>query len=413
MELETGTIFLAGLATFASPCVLPLIPIYLSVLMGGALGDGEEISPRARMRLFVNGFSFIMGFTVVFILLGLTATALGASLLENRLLLQQLGGLLVFVFGLKFLGWLHISFLEREKRFHLSGGGKRIGPLGAFTMGLTFAFGWTPCIGPVLGAILTYTAVSTAHISEGALNLLVYSAGIGVPLLVVAVLAGGGVTLLNRIKRFIPRIEKATGVALAVIGVLMVTDNITLLGFGIGEDASAEMSVDLAHEAKANALEHPSPRIAQASPGADHAAPTSDPGAEACDGAGEYCEADPVTAADLAAADSAAAAKNVGEARVLFFHKPDCPNCHKIAPLVAALGQTCSGRGLRVERVDISESANKGFANKRGVRGTPTLVFEDVDGTEVARFVGGVTFDQVHEALAVLTGERCADFTPL
>ena len=407
MELEIGTIFLAGLATFASPCVLPLIPIYLSVLMGGALGDGEEITPRARVRLVVNGLSFILGFTVVFALLGLTATALGRTLLENRLLLQQLGGLLVFVFGLKFLGWLHIELLEREKRFHLNGGGgRRIGPVGAFTMGLTFAFGWTPCIGPVLGAILTYAAVSSENIADGALKLIVYSAGIGLPLLAVAILAGSGVSLLNRIKRFIPKIEKATGATLVIIGVLMVTDNVGILGMGIGDDASAELSIDLSHEASPPAG---GVRIAQATPEAS--APDD---AVACDGSAEACDIAPASAFELALSEAAPApAAHAGEARALYFHQPHCPNCLKLAPIIAAMTQTCSGQGLRVEKIDVSQGPNKALAARRGVRGTPTLVFEDSDGTEVARFVGGIDLAQVHEALAVLTGERCADFTPL
>jgi cytochrome c-type biogenesis protein len=386
-----------------------MIPIYLSVLMGGTLGQGEEITPRARVRLMVNGLSFILGFTAVFVLLGLTATALGRFMLENRLLFQQLGGLLVFVFGLKFLGWLRIDALEREKRIHLDGGGgRRLGAVGAFTMGLTFAFGWTPCIGPVLGAILTFTAVSADGIWDGAWNLFVYAAGIGVPLLLVAVLAQRGVGLLNRIKRFIPKIEKTTGVILVAMGVLMVTDNTTLLTFGVGEDASAELSIDLAHDAATPAAAAASPQIAQA------ASAPGEPGqAVACDGSAEACDIAPPSPFEVAMSEaSPALAAHVGEARALYFHQPNCPNCLKLAPIIAAMTQTCSGQGLRVEKIDVSQGPNKALAAKRGVRGTPTLVFEDADGTEVARFVGGVDLTQVHEALAVLTGERCADFTP-
>ena len=414
MELETGTIFLAGLATFASPCVLPMIPIYLSVLMGGTLGQGEEITPRARVRLVVNGLSFILGFTAVFVLLGLTATALGRFMLTNRLVFQQIGGLLVFVFGLKFLGWLRIEFLEREKRIQVDrSGGGGLGPVGAFVMGLTFAFGWTPCIGPVLGAILTFTAVSATSAADGAWNLFVYAAGVGAPLLVVALLAQRGVGLLNRIKRFIPKIEKATGTILVVMGVLMVTDSTSVLTFGVGDDASAALSVDLAHDASVPSASAPGPRLAAALPAASGAAYAGDP-ASACAGPGAVCDIAPASPFEVAldeAAPTPPAA--IGEAHALYFHQPHCPNCLKLAPMINALSDTCAGKGLRVDRIDVSEGRNKKLAAARGVRGTPTLVFVDADGTEIARFVGGVDLAQLHDAVTLLTGDRCSDFTPL
>ena len=411
MVLETGTIFLAGLATFASPCVLPMIPIYLSVLMGGSLSDGEEITPRARMRLLLNGLSFILGFTVVFILLGLTATALGQFMLTHRLLFQQLGGLLVFVFGLKFLGWLHIDILEREKRIQLAGRpAGRLGPVGSFVMGLTFAFGWTPCIGPVLGAILTFTAVNATSLGDGVWNLFVYAAGIGTPLLVVALLAHRGVGLLNRVKRFIPKIEKTTGALLVAMGVLMVTDNTTLLTFGVGEDASADMSVELASgdgsPATATAAA-PTTHAAGAKP--DTATAFGAEPAKACTG-GEVCDIAP---GDEASAASAASHEVTPGRRALYFWQPNCPSCLKLAPVIAAMSQTCSGKGLDVSKIDVSRTENKGEAARRGVRGTPTLVFVDDDGTEVARLVGAVDLAQVHDAVAVLMGDQCADFTRL
>lgn len=418
MELTAGAIFLAGLATFLSPCVLPMIPIYLSVLMGGSMNKDDEVDARARVRLLLNGTMFILGFGAVFVLLGLTATALGSFMLENRLLFQQLGGLLVFVFGLKFMGWLHIQALETERRLQFGGGGGRLGPVGSLVMGFTFAFGWTPCIGPVLGAILTYTAVSTSNLSDGAFNLLMYAAGIATPLFIVALLAQQGVGLLNKVKRFIPKFEKATGVALLAMGVLMVTDSTSLLTFGIGEDASAELSMKVAATADPSGAKNAAAvKLAQADPktATDAVHVGGGPGGAAGAGEAGMCTGEGETCGIAPAADSDGPVASLqGEgARVLYFHQPHCPNCLKLAPVINAMTATCTGKGLQVQKVDVSQGPNKRFAAKKGVRGTPTLVFVDGDGTEVARLVGAVSLDQIHDATAVLMGDQCRDFSTM
>ena len=397
MNLASGTLFLAGLATFASPCVLPMIPIYLTVLMGGST-DAAGPSRGARLRLLLNGFMFVLGFTIVFVAMGLAATAVGRFFMQHRLLFQQLGGLLVFAFGLKFLGWLHIDALEREKRFHLSAG-RRIGPLGALAMGLTFAFGWTPCIGPVLGAVLTFTAVSTTAVGEGALNLLLYAAGIGLPLLALALLAQQGARLLDRVKRFIPRIERATGVVLVAMAVLMVTDSTAILMFGVGEESSAGLSRDLVAQAT----------VAEGAAGIAHAGERV--GAAACEAGSPTC-ALPGDGRDSAGPEPAFLPIGDGPL-VAFFHRPDCPACLRMAPIIAAMTETCAGKGLHVEKVDVSSRPQRALAAEMAVRGTPTLLFLDHEGTEVARLVGASGLDAVSQAVAILMGEACADFSTL
>lgn len=411
MTIAAGTIFLTGLATFASPCVLPMIPIYLSVLTGGAV-TAAEAKGWGRLRLLANALAFVLGFTVVFVALGLTATAMGRFLLEHRLLFQQLGGLVVFLFGLKFMGWLHVAALEREKRFHLAPSGG-MSPPTAFVMGLTFAFGWTPCVGPILGGVLMYTSVSTSSMWEGAANLALYSAGIALPLLAIALLAQPGLRFLNRIKRHIPRIEKVTGVVLMAVAVLMITDSTTLLSFGLGEDSAAGLSVEMVSEAQPAADEPLELASAVTEPVFGAAA-----AAETCGAETSACGFEP-DAADLASAEGAfggvSAPPGAGDARatVLYFYSPNCPACMKMAPLIEAMKRTCSGRGLDLVKINLATRENRARAARSGVRGTPTIVFLDPAGAEVARLIGAVDFDTLHGATAAVMGEACADFSPL
>lgn len=407
MNLAFGTVFLAGLLTFLSPCVLPLIPVYLSVLLGGGSLELQEEGQRKRLRLLLNGAMFVAGFAVVFMLLGLTATAVGRFLIRYRLLFQQIGGLLVFLFALKFLGWLHIPILDREKRIQLDNS-RGMSPRAAFLMGLTFAFGWTPCIGPVLGAVLTFTAVSTNSFVEGAALLLSYAAGVGIPLLVVAALAQPGIRLLNKVKRHIPKLEKATGVVLVAMAVLMVTDHVSLLTFDMGEDSTTSISSKLVDEmprqrGETSGLTATAPRT-----GLDESAPWEKTAeAQACTDDG---------GCDIGAQPDAAGASATTLPRgpiVVDFFKPKCPACLRMAPLIDSLHETCSGRGLRVEKLNVENPAHRALAADLAVVGTPTLLFIDENGNEVSRLVGTVDFDTLHNSLAVLMGETCQDFTPL
>jgi cytochrome c-type biogenesis protein len=407
MSLATGTIFLAGLLTFLSPCVLPLIPIYLSVLLGGSIEDLEALEStakaRGRWKLLRNGAMFVLGFSMVFILLGMSASALGRFLSAHRLLFQQLGGLLVFLFGLKFIGWLHLDALNRERRFNLAPK-KGLGMLGALVMGFTFAFGWTPCIGPVLGAVLTFTATATDSVLDGAWYLLVYALGIGFPLLLLAVLAQPGIRLLNRVKRHIPKIEKATRVILLAMAVLMVTDSTSMLTFNSfagTDELSRETVHKLGGPERTGAKTRP-PRAGASGKTLDGAA----------DDGGSCEEATGCGLGDEEAFDSAMTedfSLPQGPA-VIDFYKPDCPACLKLVPLLNSMEATCAEKGMDLYRLDVSHPENRAFAASLGVVGTPTLVFVDADGVEVTRLVGAVDHAALQNAIDVIMGSECRNF---
>ena len=407
MSVASGTIFLAGLLTFLSPCVLPLIPIYLSVLLGGSieeLGSMEATAQtRGRWKLLLNGVMFILGFTMVFVLLGMSASALGRFLSVHRLLFQQIGGLLVFMFGLKFLGWLHMDILERERRFNLAPT-KGLGMFGALVMGFTFAFGWTPCIGPVLGAVLTFTATATDNVFDGAWYLFLYAMGVGLPLLLLAVVAQPGIRFLNRIKRHIPKLEKATGVVLLAMAVLMVTDSTALLTFDsfAGTDALSRDTVHKLGVTERRGGKTRPPRTVVSSRGSAEA--TADGGscdeAQGC-GLGEQEFFDASMMEDFTLPEGPA---------IIDFYKPDCPACLKLVPILNSLESTCVERGMDLYRLDVSHPENRAFAAALGVVGTPTLLFIDRDGIEVSRVVGAVDLNTIQSALEVIMGSECRDF---
>ena len=199
----------AGLLSFLSPCVLPIVPPYLAYMSGISMSDmtGEGDRPR---RPIVPALFFVLGLSTVFLLLGFTASAFGAFFLQNQLLFARIAGLVVIVFGLHFLGVFRIRFLDQEAR--LDAGDRGGSAFGAYVLGLAFAFGWTPCIGPQLGAILSLAA-SEASVVRGTSLLAVYAAGLGIPFLLVAVFIGRAVGVLNRIKPYMGMIRFKTPTA--------------------------------------------------------------------------------------------------------------------------------------------------------------------------------------------------------
>ncbi len=404
MDLALTTIFVSGLLTFASPCVLPLIPIYLGVLLGGSIDEVE--SGGSRFRLLLNGTFFVLGFLIVFTLAGLTASAMGRFLVSHRLLFQQLGGLAVFFFGLKFLGLVKVEFLDREKRFQLGPKGKMT-PFGALLIGITFAFGWTPCVGPILGSILTFTAVSANSMATGAFYLFVYGLGIGIPLLLVALFAQQGVSLLRKVQRFIPKFEKATGAVLVAVAVLMVTDNIGFLTFDPSGGSSSDISQNIVRSAPHGASGTGS-YLATADD-ANHTS-ASQP-SEQCTEESESCG---IAGSDDPFAPAPTTASSLFAGPVLLkFVQPDCPACLKMVPIMDLLHHSCSGKGLRIETIDISFPENRNLARSLAVMGTPTMLFFDENGNEVSRLVGAQNVEALHQAMAVLMGEQCAEFSRL
>ncbi len=221
--------FTAGLLSFLSPCVLPLIPSYVGFITGMSFSDltGEEDRARILRISIINSLLFILGFTLVFILLGATATAIGTSLNRYQNIIRWVGGVLVIILGVHFTGLINIKFLQVEKRLHLQN--RPLGYVGAVLIGMAFAAGWTPCIGPILGSILMVAATQT-EIIKGMSLLAVYSLGFGIPFLLSAIALNKFLTTYKKLSRHIPKIIVASGVILIVIGLLIITNNLSMLG---------------------------------------------------------------------------------------------------------------------------------------------------------------------------------------
>jgi cytochrome c-type biogenesis protein len=214
--------FAAGLLSFLSPCVLPLVPSYIGFLTGMSL---SEMGGRRRLALG-HALLFVLGFSLIFVLLGASATALGRALNYYQLWLQRIGGVLIIGFGLVCLGVFKVGFLSQERRVQLEQ--KPVGYLGSALVGMAFGAGWTPCIGPVLGAILGLAA--TAHdLSRGMLLLAAYSVGLALPFLVAAVALDAFLDWFQRFRRYLPWVMRVSGVLLVFVGVLMVTGEFTRL----------------------------------------------------------------------------------------------------------------------------------------------------------------------------------------
>lgn len=214
--------FAAGVLSFLSPCVLPLVPSYLGFITGMSI---EEMSDRRRTAM-THAFLFVTGFSLVFILVGLSATALGRALNFNSIWLARIGGVMIILFGVYLLGIFQLPFLEREKRLHLEN--KPLGYLGSVLVGMAFAAGWTPCIGPVLGGILTM-ASTQQDLARGAGLLAVYSAGLAIPFLVTAWAVESFFQWFEKFRRFLPLVQKASGALLILVGVLLVSGQFTRL----------------------------------------------------------------------------------------------------------------------------------------------------------------------------------------
>ena len=229
-ELTLPAIAFAGLLSFLSPCVLPLVPPYLSFLAGSGVAElakGGEADGALRRRAVLAAAFFVLGFSTVFVALGAGASLVGSLLRAYSHVLSQIAGVAIIGMGLHFLGVFRIGFLAREARIEAGGGG---GPGGAFLMGLAFAFGWTPCIGPVLAGVLA-VAGSEATVARGAGLLAVYSLGLGVPFLLAAFAMGPFLRFLARFRRHIGWIEKAMGAFLVLTGIAFLTGTISQFGF--------------------------------------------------------------------------------------------------------------------------------------------------------------------------------------
>lgn len=230
MELNVVTLgiaFVAGVLSFVSPCCLPLVPAYLSYITGVSIEDfSKEAIANRRMQVILNAAAFAIGLALIFTLLwGTSATLLGQALYDYKDWVERIAGVLVVIFGLHMLGVIRIGIFEQEKRMDFS---QRRAPgyLGAVIMGASFGVGWTPCVGPILGSIITL-ATQTNRMGDGMVLLLVYGLGLGLPFVLAGVLIGQLMSVLARVRRYMRPATLASGALLLLMGVLLMTGQMT------------------------------------------------------------------------------------------------------------------------------------------------------------------------------------------
>ncbi|HEY5962044.1 MAG TPA: cytochrome c biogenesis protein CcdA [Polyangiaceae bacterium] len=350
----------AGLLTFASPCVLPLLPMYLAVLAGArASGDDE---PRAKQQLRRAGVGFAIGLSCVFIVLGMGASAAAASLVHHRRGIELGAGLLMVLFGAKLLGLLRVPWLDREARPLLARVPNAGGFSGGILFGAAFAVGWTPCVGPVLGAALTYAATRSANPLVAGTMLAAYAAGLATPLLIASFAASRILVLTRQLRSYTPILQRGTGVALITVGALVAT--------------------------------HHSPPNQSSS-----SAPVA-----ACESSAKACATGAKAQAGRAAESASLEQLPRGPAMVEFV-SGHCSVCKRMHPLVAELERICPA-GL-IARIDVDDVSGQSVAAYYGVTLVPTFVSIDAAGGEVQRAIGEQTRQQLLLALSEIRGVPC------
>lgn len=234
LEVSMGAAFVAGLLSFVSPCVLPIVPPYLCYLAGVSVDElkGDSARSDTGRRIILAAIAFVLGFSVVFVALGATASVIGQSIARYYDILSYVAGSIIIIMGLHFLGVFRIGLLFREARVHVES--KPAGLAGAFIMGLAFAFGWTPCVGPVLAAIL-FVAGSSDTIWNGAGLLAIYAFGLGLPFILAAAFASRFLDWASRFRRHMGLIEKIMGGLLVLTGILFITGQMSAIAFWLLE----------------------------------------------------------------------------------------------------------------------------------------------------------------------------------
>ncbi len=233
-QFGLGLAFLAGLASFLSPCVLPLVPIYLAQLVGQSVYQADGTRDQGtRLVTFLHAATFVIGFTFAFVALGATASSLGSILKANQFLLRQIGGVLLILIGLHVAGILKLPFLYAQKRFSFQP--SRPGYPASLLIGIIFGFAWTPCMGPILGTILVLAA-NAATLRSGVILLLFYSIGLGVPFLLLGLGLNQVSRLLKWLKPHLGKIEIGTGIVMIIVGLLIFFNLLSYLNqyFNVG-----------------------------------------------------------------------------------------------------------------------------------------------------------------------------------
>ncbi|MDZ4380685.1 MAG: cytochrome c biogenesis protein CcdA [Parvibaculum sp.] len=237
MEIGYFAAAIGGLISFLSPCVLPLVPAYLCFIAGTSFEEltredaqGKPLASEGlTLRVAIGAAGFVLGFTTIFVALGASASAINPLIIQHKELLSRIAGAIIIVFGLHYMGLFRIAFLNRDARFHIAGSGEGersylMQFASPYLLGLAFAFGWTPCIGPILATILTIAAAQES-LAAGASLLTVYSLGLGIPFLAAAFAVRGFLSFASKFRRHMQKVEIAAGVLLAVTGLMMLTGN--------------------------------------------------------------------------------------------------------------------------------------------------------------------------------------------
>lgn len=222
--------FFAGIITFLAPCTLPLVPGYIGFISGVSKDelDDPAKAAAARKKIIINGIFFTVGFSIVFIVFGTLAGLLGQELVPYRIWLTRIGGVMVILFGLFLLGVFNLPFLQKERKLSVPGFIKVGKPSSSLALGSAFAFGWTPCVGPILGSILLLASTSTTAL-QGALLLAVFSAGLAIPFLLVAIGFSKATSYITKISKYLRWMSIVSGAFLIILGILLVTNNFVLL----------------------------------------------------------------------------------------------------------------------------------------------------------------------------------------
>lgn len=227
-NISYAVAFMAGLLTYLSPCLLPLIPSFIAYITGVSFDDLKDANKAAdvRRRTITHSLLFILGFSIVFILLGLTATFIGKALFQYQKFIRVLGGILIIFFGLYLTGVLRFDFMLKERRLNIATKGATY--LGSFLIGVTFAAAWTPCAGPILGSILVM-AGTKASITQGAMLLTVYSLGIALPFFLTGLIINSFLAYFNRFRKVISIINIIGGIFLIIVGILVLTNYLSVI----------------------------------------------------------------------------------------------------------------------------------------------------------------------------------------
>ncbi len=347
MSIGLLAVFTAGLATLASPCVLPMVPVYLTMLLGA--GVDQARSGRGRWRLVLATSAFVGGFVLVFTLLGMAASGLGGLLADHRSTLLLAGGVLITVFGLRYLHLLPLRWLDATLRLEPRVTVGR--PVGAFLFGVVFALGWTPCVGPILGAVLTYTATTTSSPLTGALHLFFYGLGVGTPLLVTSLMAERLLPLVRRLHGQLPRIERATGAVMVAVGLWIAVPAIVTGLTGTIQPGRAESVA--------------------ATPAASLGAPSERP-------------------------------------RLVQYSMEGCSVCERMRPHLDQLRGDCIGHAVDIIEVNLSDPRHATVARERDVRAVPLVELVGPDGVTVERLHGERPLAELRSAASRLSGRPCA-----